>query len=135
MWSAQCSSNCGSGTVKAMFIAPLAGEDENIRLQHKHQHTLVQVLVLVSTGTSDQVQRCFQNLSSPVAARRCSSSSFRFCWGGDDGADGPSLHHQKLTSVLTMNHNMLTPTNATYWLPARCTCYLEYVCLLHENLM
>uniref|UniRef100_A0A3P8VAS7 TATA box-binding protein-associated factor RNA polymerase I subunit B n=1 Tax=Cynoglossus semilaevis TaxID=244447 RepID=A0A3P8VAS7_CYNSE len=106
-------------------------EDENIRLQHKHQHTLVQVLVLVSTGTSDQVQRCFQNLSSPVAARRCSSSSFRFCWGGDDGADGPSLHHQKLTSVLTMNHNMLTPTNATYWLPARCTCYLEYVCLLH----
>ncbi|XP_016889019.1 TATA box-binding protein-associated factor RNA polymerase I subunit B isoform X2 [Cynoglossus semilaevis] len=90
-----------------------------------YQNRRSRSLGLKRKRTSDQVQRCFQNLSSPVAARRCSSSSFRFCWGGDDGADGPSLHHQKLTSVLTMNHNMLTPTNATYWLPARCTCYLD----------
>ncbi|XP_051265533.1 TATA box-binding protein-associated factor RNA polymerase I subunit B [Dicentrarchus labrax] len=72
---------------------------------------------------AEQVQICFQKLSrGPAGGERGDPSSFRFCWGDEDGADGPSLHHKKLSGVLTLQHNVLTPSNSTYWHPALRAC-------------
>ncbi|XP_069028591.1 TATA box-binding protein-associated factor RNA polymerase I subunit B [Embiotoca jacksoni] len=66
----------------------------------------------------EQVQKCFEKLSScPVGVQEVSPSGFRFCWGDEDGSDGPSLHHMKLDAVVTSKQNFRTPSNASYWHP------------------
>ncbi|XP_056261118.1 TATA box-binding protein-associated factor RNA polymerase I subunit B isoform X1 [Seriola aureovittata] len=72
---------------------------------------------------AEQVQICFEKLSScPVSVPRCDPSSFRFCWGDEDGADGPSLHHKKLDGAVSLKNDILTPSNSTYWHPALRPC-------------
>ncbi|XP_018544251.1 TATA box-binding protein-associated factor RNA polymerase I subunit B [Lates calcarifer] len=79
--------------------------------------------VMKKKRTAEQVQICFKKLSSRlVGIRDCEPSSFRFCWGDEDGADGPSLHHKKLDKVVTPKRNILTPSNSTYWHPALQAC-------------
>lgn len=81
------------------------------------------VCVCVCTGTAEQVQICFERLSSrPAGVERIGPSSFRFCWGDEDGADGPGLHHLTLDGVLTLKHGVLTPSHSTYWHPALQQC-------------
>ncbi|XP_071323992.1 TATA box-binding protein-associated factor RNA polymerase I subunit B [Trachinotus anak] len=73
--------------------------------------------------TAEQIQGCFEKLSScPVNVPRCEPSSFRFCWGDEVGADGPSLHHQKLDTAVILENDGLTPSNSTYWHPALRPC-------------
>ncbi|XP_019110221.2 TATA box-binding protein-associated factor RNA polymerase I subunit B isoform X2 [Larimichthys crocea] len=73
--------------------------------------------------TAEQVQICFERLSSrPAGVERIGPSSFRFCWGDEDGADGPGLHHLTLDGVLTLKHGVLTPSHSTYWHPALQQC-------------
>ncbi|XP_061785982.1 TATA box-binding protein-associated factor RNA polymerase I subunit B [Nerophis lumbriciformis] len=70
---------------------------------------------------AEQLQMCFQKLSSqPSHAPTAASSTFKFCWGDEDGADGPSLHRNTLKAAVTQSQEMLTPVNLTYWhLPLR----------------
>ncbi|XP_040919755.1 TATA box-binding protein-associated factor RNA polymerase I subunit B isoform X2 [Toxotes jaculatrix] len=82
-----------------------------------------QCVVMKKKRTAEQVQTCFEKLSScPVGVQHCDRSSFRFCWGDEDGADGPSLHHKKMDRVLILEHDVLTPSNSTYWHPALRPC-------------
>ncbi|XP_044232812.1 TATA box-binding protein-associated factor RNA polymerase I subunit B isoform X1 [Thunnus albacares] len=75
-------------------------------------------VVMKQKRIAEQVQICFEKLSSRPAGVQCvGPSSFRFCWGDEDGADGPSLHQKKLDAVLTLKHDVLTPSNSTYWHP------------------
>jgi len=68
------------------------------------------------SGIAEQVQLCFEKLSSrPAGSERSAPSSFRFCWGGG-ASDGPSLHHQRLDGVLSLRDH--APSNASYWHPA-----------------
>ena len=84
------------------------------------------VCVCVCVGIAEQVQSCFERLSScPVGVDRINPSSFRFCWGDEDGADGPSLHQKKLDGVVTLKLDVLTPLNSTYWHPALKACKLR----------
>ncbi|XP_023152896.1 TATA box-binding protein-associated factor RNA polymerase I subunit B [Amphiprion ocellaris] len=72
---------------------------------------------------AEQVQLCFEKLSSrPAGVQEVSPSSFRFCWGDEEGSDGPSLHHMKLDGVVSQKHNLLTPSNSTYWHPGLKKC-------------
>ncbi|XP_068609983.1 TATA box-binding protein-associated factor RNA polymerase I subunit B [Brachionichthys hirsutus] len=72
---------------------------------------------------SDHVRVCFEKLSSrPAGVERVEPSSFRFCWGDEDGADGPSLHQKTLDRVVTLNQGVPAPLNATYWHPALRRC-------------
>ncbi|XP_062266965.1 TATA box-binding protein-associated factor RNA polymerase I subunit B [Platichthys flesus] len=83
----------------------------------------LKAVVMKRKRTAEQVQMCFENLSSrPVSVQRCVPSSFIFCWGDEDGADGPSLHHKKLDRVLTLKHNVQTLCNTTYWHTALRVC-------------
>lgn len=80
-------------------------------------------VIMKKKRIAEQVQVCFEKLSSrPAGVERGVPSSFRFCWGDEDGADGPSLHQKKLDGVLTLKHKVLTPSNATYWHPALRRC-------------
>lgn len=73
--------------------------------------------------TAEQVLLCFQKLSCrPAGVERVDPSGFRFCWGDEDGADGPSLHHQSLDGVVTLKDQVLTPVSSTYWNPALGRC-------------
>ncbi|XP_035006981.1 TATA box-binding protein-associated factor RNA polymerase I subunit B isoform X2 [Hippoglossus stenolepis] len=83
----------------------------------------LKAVVMKRKRTAEQVQMCFEKLSSrPVGVQRCGPSSFIFCWGDEDGADGPSLHHQKLDRVLTLKHNVQTLSNTAYWHTALRVC-------------
>ncbi|XP_035473145.2 TATA box-binding protein-associated factor RNA polymerase I subunit B isoform X2 [Scophthalmus maximus] len=83
----------------------------------------VKSVVMKGKRTAEQVQMCFEKLSCrPAGVQHCDVSSFRFCWGDKDGADGPSLHHQRLDGALTLKHNVLTPSNSTYWHPVLRRC-------------
>ncbi|KAM9840326.1 TATA box-binding protein-associated factor RNA polymerase I subunit B [Aulostomus maculatus] len=80
---------------------------------------------------AQQVQSCFEKLSSlPAGVRPAAPSSFRFCWGDQEGADGPSLHHQTLSGIVTLKHDILTPSNTSYWHPPLRRCYPS-VCRSH----
>ncbi|XP_070782239.1 TATA box-binding protein-associated factor RNA polymerase I subunit B [Enoplosus armatus] len=80
-------------------------------------------VVVKKKRTAEQMQICFEKLSSrPAGVERRHPSSFRFCWGDEDGADGPSLHQKKLDGVLTLKHDVLTLSNPTYWHPALRPC-------------
>ncbi|XP_029943232.1 TATA box-binding protein-associated factor RNA polymerase I subunit B [Salarias fasciatus] len=73
--------------------------------------------------TAEQVQACFERLSScPAGVQTVAPSSFRFCWGDGDGADGPSMHHMKLDRVLTLKNGVPVPSNTVYWHPALRPC-------------
>lgn len=66
--------------------------------------------------TAEHVQVCFERLSScPVDVQPTGPSSFRFCWGDEDGSDGPSMHHMKLDGFLTLKDDIPTPFNCSYW--------------------
>ncbi|KAM9339387.1 TATA box-binding protein-associated factor RNA polymerase I subunit B [Symphorus nematophorus] len=80
--------------------------------------------VMKKKRIAEQVQICFEKLSSrPAGVKRVRPpSSFRFCWGDEDGADGPSLHQKRLDGVTTWRHDVPTPLNATYWHPALRPC-------------
>nr|XP_043905528.1 TATA box-binding protein-associated factor RNA polymerase I subunit B isoform X2 [Solea senegalensis] len=71
--------------------------------------------------TAELVHRCFHKLSCPSVQRR-GPSTFRFCWGDEDGVDGPSLHHKKLSAVLSLKDHALTPLNTAYWHPPLTSC-------------
>uniref|UniRef100_UPI0037E73436 TATA box-binding protein-associated factor RNA polymerase I subunit B n=1 Tax=Semicossyphus pulcher TaxID=241346 RepID=UPI0037E73436 len=109
------------------------------RAQHRREHDIARkqwrskkplymnkkdkYVVMKKRRIAEQLQLCFEKLSSrPAAAERVRPSSFRFCWGDEDGADGPSMHHKKLDGVVTLKHNMQTPSNPTYWHPALRPC-------------
>ncbi|XP_076613267.1 TATA box-binding protein-associated factor RNA polymerase I subunit B isoform X2 [Chaetodon auriga] len=80
-------------------------------------------VVIKKKRIAEQVQICFEKLSScPAGVDSVEPSSFRFCWGDEDGADGPSLHQKKLDGLVTLKHNVLTPSNSTYWHPALRPC-------------
>ncbi|KAF7651367.1 hypothetical protein LDENG_00111810 [Lucifuga dentata] len=73
---------------------------------------------------AEQVQICFEKLSArpagvqssaPSSIQSSAPSSFSFCWGDQDGSDGPSMHHMRLDRVVT-------PCNPTYWHPALRPC-------------
>uniref|UniRef100_A0A3Q2TCZ1 TATA box-binding protein-associated factor RNA polymerase I subunit B n=1 Tax=Fundulus heteroclitus TaxID=8078 RepID=A0A3Q2TCZ1_FUNHE len=69
-------------------------------------------------GISESIQMCFKRLSSqPTAVQDAGPSSFLFCWGGEDGSDGPGLHHLKLDGVVSLNRGFVTPWNFKYWHP------------------
>ncbi|XP_054618487.1 TATA box-binding protein-associated factor RNA polymerase I subunit B isoform X2 [Dunckerocampus dactyliophorus] len=73
-------------------------------------------VVMKKKRVAEQLQLCFQRLSSqPAQAPPAAPSTFRFCWGDEDGADGPSLHHNTLKAVVTLKQEVLTPVNFTYW--------------------
>ncbi|XP_053737901.1 TATA box-binding protein-associated factor RNA polymerase I subunit B [Synchiropus splendidus] len=69
-----------------------------------------------NTRTAEHIQNCFQKLSdrTPEVQQR-PPSSFRFLWGDQDGADGPSMHHQRLGPVVNGDPELLTPTQQFYW--------------------
>ncbi|KAM4522640.1 TATA box-binding protein-associated factor RNA polymerase I subunit B [Odontesthes bonariensis] len=80
-------------------------------------------VVMKKKRTAEQVQTCFGKLSScPAEVPGVGPSSFRFCWGDEAGADGPSLHHMTLDGVVTLKHAGLTPSNCSYWHPALRPC-------------
>ncbi|KAM7395871.1 hypothetical protein PAMA_007244 [Pampus argenteus] len=79
--------------------------------------------VMKKKRIAEQLQMCFEKLSSrPAGVQPAGPSSFRFCWGDEDGADGPSLHQKKLDHILTLTDDILTPSNSTYWHPALRPC-------------
>uniref|UniRef100_A0A3Q3XJY7 TATA box-binding protein-associated factor RNA polymerase I subunit B n=1 Tax=Mola mola TaxID=94237 RepID=A0A3Q3XJY7_MOLML len=81
------------------------------------------VCVCVWSGVAEQLRLCFEKLSSrPAGVQHAGPSTFRFCWGDENGADGPSLHQKKLDGVVTRTHGLMTPRNTTYWHPALRTC-------------
>ncbi|KAM4529373.1 TATA box-binding protein-associated factor RNA polymerase I subunit B isoform 1-T1 [Fundulus diaphanus] len=80
---------------------------------------------------SESVQMCFKRLSSqPAAVQDAGPSSFLFCWGDEDGSDGPGLHHLKLDGVVSLNHGFLTPWNFKYWHPPLRPCN-PWTCTSH----
>ncbi|XP_028252652.1 TATA box-binding protein-associated factor RNA polymerase I subunit B isoform X2 [Parambassis ranga] len=84
---------------------------------------------------AEQVQLCFEKLSScPADVRSASPSSFRFCWGDEDGSDGPSLQHMKLDGLVTLKRDAQTPSNCTYWHPALRPCS-RWKCSSHYSEM
>nr|XP_057930841.1 TATA box-binding protein-associated factor RNA polymerase I subunit B [Doryrhamphus excisus] len=75
-------------------------------------------VVMKRKRVAEQLQMCFQRLSSqPAQVPPVAPSTFSFCWGDEEGADGPSLHHNKLKAAVTLNQEVLTPVNSTYWHP------------------
>ncbi|CAN9507994.1 unnamed protein product [Ophioblennius macclurei] len=73
--------------------------------------------------TAEQVQVCFERLSScPAGVQTTDPSSFRFCWGHEDGADGPSMQHMKLDWYWTLKDRIPTPSHCWYWHPALRPC-------------
>ncbi|XP_041814754.1 TATA box-binding protein-associated factor RNA polymerase I subunit B isoform X2 [Chelmon rostratus] len=88
-----------------------------------HMNKRDKSVVIKRKRIAEQMQICFEKLSScPAGVESVEPSSFRFCWGDEDGADGPSLHQTKLAGLVTLKHNVLTPSNATYWHPVLKPC-------------
>lgn len=83
----------------------------------------LEAVVTKRKRTAEQVQMCFEKLSSRlVDVQRRHPSSFTFCWGDEDGADGPSLHHQKLDPVWTLKDDVQTPAHSWCWHTALRVC-------------
>nr|XP_020480334.1 TATA box-binding protein-associated factor RNA polymerase I subunit B [Monopterus albus] len=94
---------------------------------------LEKAVMMKKKRTAELVQACFEKLSScPAGVQRSNMSSFRFCWGDEDGADGPSLHHKKLDGVVTLKKKVLSPSNSMYWHPALTRCHPR-VCRSHYS--
>ncbi|XP_029352176.1 TATA box-binding protein-associated factor RNA polymerase I subunit B [Echeneis naucrates] len=127
--------------MQATLIKAQQRRDHNIaRKQWKakkilHRNKKMKYILVKKRRTAEQVKICFEKLSScPVSVPLRDPSSFRFCWGDEDGADGPSLHHQKLDKVVTFKNDALTPTNSTYWHPALKLC-TSWNCQSHYSEM
>ncbi|RVE56198.1 hypothetical protein OJAV_G00233630 [Oryzias javanicus] len=72
--------------------------------------------IMKKKRVAEQLQLCFKKLSSqPEGLQEAPTSSFRFCWGEQEGADGPSLHHTGLDAVVGLKNGTLTPHNQSYW--------------------
>ncbi|XP_049914730.1 TATA box-binding protein-associated factor RNA polymerase I subunit B isoform X1 [Epinephelus moara] len=98
-----------------------------------YANSIKKCVVIKRKRIAEQVQICFEKLSSrPAGVERVDPSSFRFCWGDEDGADGPSLHHKKLDGVVTLKRNVLVPSNSTYWHPALRACKPRH-CMSHYS--
>ncbi|KAK9531980.1 hypothetical protein VZT92_011365 [Zoarces viviparus] len=83
-----------------------------------HTNSKKKSVVLKRKRIAEQVQVCFEKLSSRLAGvNGVDPSSFRFRWGDED-SDGPGLHQKKLDGVLTLKDGVPTPSNSTYWHPA-----------------
>ncbi|XP_053192887.1 TATA box-binding protein-associated factor RNA polymerase I subunit B [Scomber japonicus] len=112
----------------ALLRAQQRREQETARKTWKAQKLLYinkkdKWVVMKRKRIAEQLQICFEKLSSRVAGvQRDGPSSFIFCWGDEDGADGPSLHQQKLGGVVTLKSKVLTPSNSTYWHPSLRLC-------------
>ncbi|XP_062857490.1 TATA box-binding protein-associated factor RNA polymerase I subunit B [Trichomycterus rosablanca] len=64
----------------------------------------------------EQLQNRFHTLAASAPEPEPSTpSSFIFCWGKEDGADGPSLRHQSLDCVLQKNKSTWRLVNRKYW--------------------
>ncbi|XP_060947936.1 TATA box-binding protein-associated factor RNA polymerase I subunit B, partial [Limanda limanda] len=115
-------------TQAALMAAQQKRRHDAARKQWKAKKPLypsrsLKAVVMKRKRTAEQVQMCFEKLSSrPVGVQRCVPSSFTFCWGDEDGADGPSLHHKTLDRVLTRRHNVQTLSNTAYWHTALRVC-------------
>ncbi|XP_047244211.1 TATA box-binding protein-associated factor RNA polymerase I subunit B [Girardinichthys multiradiatus] len=84
---------------------------------------------------SDNVQMSLKKLTSrPAPVQDVAPSSFQFCWGSEDGSDGPSLQHMKLGKVVSLNHDVSTPSNFKYWHPPLRTCKPRS-CTSHYSIM
>ncbi|XP_038150240.1 TATA box-binding protein-associated factor RNA polymerase I subunit B [Cyprinodon tularosa] len=65
---------------------------------------------------SENIQMCLKKLASgPPAVQDSGPSSFQFCWGDEDGSDGPSLHRMKLDGVVSHQKGSTAPCNQKYW--------------------
>uniref|UniRef100_A0A1A7YTY5 TATA box-binding protein-associated factor RNA polymerase I subunit B n=1 Tax=Iconisemion striatum TaxID=60296 RepID=A0A1A7YTY5_9TELE len=83
--------------------------------------------VMKTKRIAEQLQMCFEKLSScPSGVQDVTLSSFRFCWGDQDGSDGPSLHHMKLDGVVSLEDDVLTPLNSSYWHPGLRRCKMMH---------
>ncbi|XP_041661248.1 TATA box-binding protein-associated factor RNA polymerase I subunit B [Cheilinus undulatus] len=93
----------------------------------------IKYIVLKKKRVADQYQICFEKLSSRsvVAEPAVGPSSFTFCWGDEDGADGPSMHHMKLGGAVTLKDGVPTFSNQSYWHPALRPC--NWKCLSHYS--
>uniref|UniRef100_A0A8C9ZKS9 TATA box-binding protein-associated factor RNA polymerase I subunit B n=1 Tax=Sander lucioperca TaxID=283035 RepID=A0A8C9ZKS9_SANLU len=88
-----------------------------------HPNSKKKCVVMKRKRIAEQLQICFEKLSSrPAGAEQDAPSSFRFCWGDGDGADGPSMHQQQLDAAVTLQRDVLTPSNSTYWHPSLRAC-------------
>eukprot|EP00066_Takifugu_rubripes_P027666 XP_011616932.1 PREDICTED: TATA box-binding protein-associated factor RNA polymerase I subunit B isoform X1 [Takifugu rubripes] len=89
-------------------------------------------VVMKKKRTAQQLRVCYEKLSSQRAAvQHVSPCSFRFCWGDQYEADGPSFHQKKLGGILSLPLDTDTLRNSWYWHPAlkRCkprTCRSHY---------
>ncbi|XP_023808948.1 TATA box-binding protein-associated factor RNA polymerase I subunit B [Oryzias latipes] len=72
--------------------------------------------IMKKKRVAEQLQICFEKLSSqPSGPKDVTTSSFKFCWGEQKGADGPSLHHTLLDGVVGLKDDLLTPHHHSYW--------------------
>ncbi|XP_077409720.1 TATA box-binding protein-associated factor RNA polymerase I subunit B isoform X2 [Vanacampus margaritifer] len=81
-------------------------------------------IVVKKKRVAEQLTSCLESLSQGKVARDppAAPSSFNFCWGAADGADGPSMRRHKLHAAVTLKGEVLTPVNATYWHPPLRSC-------------
>ncbi|XP_061667710.1 TATA box-binding protein-associated factor RNA polymerase I subunit B isoform X2 [Syngnathoides biaculeatus] len=76
----------------------------------------VKSAVLKKQRVAETLKSCLEKLSSCTAdAPPAAPSSFTFCWGEEDGADGPSLRDKNLNAVVTLKQEVLSPVNTAYW--------------------
>ncbi|XP_061610524.1 TATA box-binding protein-associated factor RNA polymerase I subunit B isoform X1 [Phyllopteryx taeniolatus] len=83
----------------------------------------VQCCVVKKQRMAKTLKLCLERLSSCMAGNPpVPPSSFTFCWGEEDGADGPSLRDKKLNAVVTLKQEVLTHVNTAYWHPSLQVC-------------
>uniref|UniRef100_A0A3Q0RQD7 TATA box-binding protein-associated factor RNA polymerase I subunit B n=1 Tax=Amphilophus citrinellus TaxID=61819 RepID=A0A3Q0RQD7_AMPCI len=113
---------------RLMELTGMADETLHTFDPHSHpalpQYDLQAAALIIITmklffGIAEQVHLCFEKLTScPAGIQEVRPSSFSFCWGDEEGSDGPRLHHMKLDGVLTLKDDLLTPLNGRCWHPA-----------------
>lgn len=99
------------------------------RTQWKSERSLAPSLPMKPVFTkkrrvAEHLQAAFQKLSGSSSSPPTSPpSSFCFRWGEEEGVDGPSLHHQRLdTLVVTRQGRKVQLSNPSYWHPALKIC-------------
>ncbi|XP_076021366.1 TATA box-binding protein-associated factor RNA polymerase I subunit B [Genypterus blacodes] len=98
----------------ALFQAQHRQQEDAARKQWKvSRHVRVsktkQSGMVKKKRVAEQVQICFEKLSAyPAGIQSSPPSSFKFCWGDQDGSCGPSMHHMSLDEAMT-------PCSLTYW--------------------
>ncbi|XP_072553244.1 TATA box-binding protein-associated factor RNA polymerase I subunit B isoform X2 [Salminus brasiliensis] len=74
-------------------------------------------VVLKRRRVVEQLQSSFRTLSGSVPEQQqpSSTSNFQFLWGQEEDADGPSLHHKRLSYVLEKRGKDKRLVNQKYW--------------------